>query len=369
MSEVLIEQIQAAERAGNLRESSVQNIVAMLSGGQNALYRESVAELVAGGHWNELDDRFYTTLKFGTGGLRGRTIGKIVTRAEQGTPDPLGRPEFPCVGTNAMNFYNIRRATIGLCNYVKNWCASAAAGATPSGAGRPKIAIAYDSRHFSRDFAEVTAKTAAAHGCDVAVFREPRSTPELSFAARQLRCDSGVVITASHNPAHDNGFKAYFNDGAQIVEPHATAIIKEVNAIVSERYVPLPGDEQGEVTLLGEEFDAEYIELLKTLLLQPNLLEEDPIKDRFHEPPRHRRPHQCADAARPRLRGADRAGTGRAGRPFPDRRFPESRERACAENGHRTRRQGGRGNRDRHRSGCGSHGRGGARMRMAKWIC
>ena len=95
---------------------------------------------------------------------------------------------------------------------------------------------------------------------------------------RQLRCDSGVVITASHNPAHDCGFKAYFNDGGQIVEPHATAIIREVNAITSERYEPLPADRRGKVTTLGADFDAEYVELLKTLLLQPALLETSPAK-------------------------------------------------------------------------------------------
>jgi phosphoglucomutase len=105
------------------------------------------------------------------------------------------------------------------------------------------------------------------------LFEGPRSTPELSFAVRELRADAGVVITASHNPAHDNGFKAYGNDGAQLVEPEASAVVAEVNAIASERYEPLPEAERGTVGMLGGEMDARYRALLKTLLLQPKLLE------------------------------------------------------------------------------------------------
>ncbi len=275
MSETLIQQIHAAARAGDLRESSVNNITAMLTGGQNTLYRESIAELAAAGQWNELDDRFFTTLKFGTGGLRGRTIGKIVTRAEQGSPDPLGRPEHPCVGTNAMNFYNVRRATVGLCNYVKKWRVENAANATE----RPKIAVAYDSRHFSRDFAELTAKVATEHGCDVALFAEPRSTPELSFAVRLTRAQAGIVITASHNPPHDNGYKVYFDDGAQVIEPHASGIIAEVNAVLDENAAPPADTKLGEIQRLGEEIDAAYLERLKTLVLDPKLLSGPGGKD------------------------------------------------------------------------------------------
>ncbi|MBV9126845.1 MAG: phospho-sugar mutase [Verrucomicrobia bacterium] len=272
MNESLLKQIQEAAVNGKLRESSAKNIAAMLGGGTSALYRESVAELVAGGQWGELDDRFFTTLAFGTGGLRGRTIGKIVTRAEQGTPDALGRPEHPCVGTNAMNFYNVRRATIGLCRYLLKWRAQQPANAGSQGGARPKIAVAYDSRHFSRDFAEEVAKAATAHGCDVAVFREPRSTPELSFAVRLTGAQAGIVITASHNPPHDNGYKVYFNDGAQVIEPHASGIIKEVNAVADENAPAPAGTEPGEVQRLGEEVDSAYLERLKTLVLAPELL-------------------------------------------------------------------------------------------------
>src|SRR5205807_3531313 len=111
-------------------------------------------ELVERGEWAELNDRFFRTLAFGTGGLRGRTIGKVVTNAERGTPTPLGRPQFPCVGTNSMNFFNVSRAVQGLVAYVKEWLAREGRGE------KPKIAIAHDTRHFSRDFAELCARVA-----------------------------------------------------------------------------------------------------------------------------------------------------------------------------------------------------------------
>lgn len=256
----------AAAQAGKLLAASADNIHALLSSAPGSLYQDSVAELVAGHHWDELNDRFFATLAFGTGGLRGRTIGKIVTRAEQGAPQPLGRPEHPCVGTNAMNFYNISRATQGLVRYLKNWAAQSGLQT------RPRIVVAYDTRHFSRDFAELTARIGTENGCDVGLFDGPRSTPELSFAVRLTGAQAGIVITASHNPSHDDGYKVYFEDGAQIVEPHASGIIAEVNAIQSETYPALPSAERGELTLLGAEIDSAYLERLKTLVLNPAML-------------------------------------------------------------------------------------------------
>lgn len=265
----LPEKLSAAVASGELLESAKHNIESLLAGASSDLAMNSVKELVAAGNFSELNDRFFKTLAFGTGGLRGRTIGRSVTSSEQGVGGPNGRPEFPCVGTATMNYYNLSRAVRGLIAYVKEF----------AGKGRkPSFAFAHDTRHFSKDFADFCARVCADLGCDAYVFAGPRSTPQLSFAVRQLRCDSGVVITASHNPAYDCGFKAYFNDGAQIVEPHATAIIKEVNAITSERYDVLPEDQRGKVTLLGADFDEKYIELLKTLLLQPDLLEKAPVK-------------------------------------------------------------------------------------------
>ncbi len=265
----LSENLSAAVASGKLLDSAKNNMEVLLAGASSDIPAETVKELVEQENFGELNDRFFKTLAFGTGGLRGRTIGRMVTKTEQGAGGPNGRPEFPCVGTATMNYYNVSRAVRGLIAYVKSIKGKGA---------KPSFAFAHDTRHFSKNFADFCARICADLGCDAYIFEGPRSTPQLSFAVRQLRCDGGVVITASHNPSHDCGFKAYFNDGGQIVEPHASAIIEEVNAITTERYEPLPGTEQGEVKILGDDFDAEYVELLKTLLLQPELLEKSPVK-------------------------------------------------------------------------------------------
>jgi phosphoglucomutase len=254
----------SAVAAGNLRPDAAENISRLLEVDSSGICEQAVTELTRGNHWAELNDRFYKTLAFGTGGLRGRTIGKIVTAAECGRPTPLGRPEFPCVGTNAMNYLNVSRATTGLVRYVKRWRNDEGV------CGRAKIIIAHDTRHFSREFTDLAAKVAVDNGCDAIVFSGPRSTPELSFAVRYLNGDAGIVITASHNPPYDNGYKVYFSDGAQVVEPHASGIIAEVNAVGS-RDDNRPRD-GGELVTVGEEIDQAYMERLETLVLDPELL-------------------------------------------------------------------------------------------------
>ncbi|MEM6910913.1 MAG: phospho-sugar mutase [Verrucomicrobiota bacterium] len=262
--------LKAAVESGQLLPSSRENILSLLEGSSNPIYSESIQELVQGGQWSELNDRFFRTLAFGTGGLRSRTIGKLVTQAERGTPQALARPEFPCTGTNAMNYFNVGRSTRGMITYLKKWLTEQ--GETHR---KPALVIAHDTRHFSRDFAEFAARTAAENGCHAYLKDSCRSTPYLSFATRHLRADAGIMLTASHNPPHDNGFKAYFNDGAQIVEPHASGIIAEVNAIKSETYHPLPESEQGEVKAIGDEVDEAYLQSVEGLLLRPELLKTD----------------------------------------------------------------------------------------------
>ena len=259
-------ELDTAVAAGHLLASSAQNIRQLLARASSPLDRASIQELIELAAWPELNDRFFRTLAFGTGGLRGRTIGRIVTKAEAGTVQPLGRPEFPCVGTNAMNYFNISRATQGLVAYVKDHFAA------QGRAGRPKLCIAHDTRHFSRPFAELCAKVAIENGCDALLFEAPRSTPELSFAVRHTQSDAGVVLTASHNPPHDNGFKCYFSDGAQVVEPHASGIIKKVNAIETDSYTPVAESERGTLTVLGAELDTAYMDRLETLVLDPAMV-------------------------------------------------------------------------------------------------
>ena len=250
-----------------LLESAAKKIRALLASATSDLYSCVVDELVAAEEWGELNDRFYKTLEFGTGGLRGRTIGKILTAAERGNAKPDERPQFPCVGTNAMNFANVNRATQGLVAYVKEWHAKKKI------ENRPKIVIARDTRFFSNAFTNLTAKVAAENGCDACIFDGPRSTPELSFAVRYLDATAGIVITASHNPPHDNGYKVYFADGAQVIEPHASGIIDKVNTIESESYQPLPKDRQGKITTLGSEVDEAYMKRLESIVVDRAVLE------------------------------------------------------------------------------------------------
>ena len=250
-----------------LLESTAKKIRALLASATSDLYSRVVDELVAAEEWGELNDRFYKTLEFGTGGLRGRTIGKILTAAERGNAKPDERPQFPCVGTNAMNFANVNRATQGLVAYVKEWHAKNKI------ENRPKIVIARDTRFFSSAFTNLTAKVAAENGCDACIFDGPRSTPELSFAVRYLDATAGIVITASHNPPHDNGYKVYFADGAQVIEPHASGIIDKVNTIESESYQPLPKDRQGKITTLGSEVDEAYMKRLESIVVDRAVLE------------------------------------------------------------------------------------------------
>lgn len=258
----LIPAIENAIAAGKLIESSAANIRQTLASTSSPIAAQSIAQLVEAGEWTELNDRFYRMLAFGTGGIRGRTIGKVVTAAEQGTPNDLGRPQFPCVGTNAMNFDSVARATQGLAEYLCEWFGR------EGRSDRPKVVIAHDTRFFSLDFTRLAAEIAARNGCDACIFEGPRSTPELSFAVRYLRASAGVVVTASHNPPHDNGYKVYFDDGAQVIEPHASGIIAKVNA----GGAPKPNQSHGEIVTLGRELDEAYMARLETLVLDSALV-------------------------------------------------------------------------------------------------
>ena len=266
--EELDSRIQRAVAHEQLMESTAKNVRSLLAGATTDLYFNSVNELAYYSEWSELNDRFYQRLAFGTGGLRGRTIGKIITTAERGNAGEDERPQFPCVGTNAMNFFNTNRATRGLVAYLHGWNRREKISA------KPRIVIARDPRFFSKEFAERAAKVAAENGCDACVFDGPRSVPELSFAVRYLKASAGIVITASHNPPCDNGYKVYFSDGAQVIEPHASGIIAKVNAITSETFTPLPKDRQGKVTTIGKDIDQAYMRRLETLILDPPMIRE-----------------------------------------------------------------------------------------------
>jgi phosphoglucomutase len=257
--------IESAVQKGKLSTDSAENVERLMrESKQVPRMVASIQELVDTCQWEELNDRFFRTLAFGTGGLRGRTIGKVVTKAEMGKPMALGRPEFPAVGTNCMNEGNVAKATQGLVNYLQK--------SFPGQA--PRVVFAHDTRFFSREFAELAARTVAAAGGTAYLFSEDRSTPELSFAVRHLGAQAGVEITASHNPSHDNGYKAYFSDGAQIVEPHASGIIREVEAVREPNLNP-KWEGGGKVVSIGAEVDEEYQLGLRELILEEDMLKKE----------------------------------------------------------------------------------------------
>ncbi|MBR7169661.1 MAG: phospho-sugar mutase, partial [Alistipes sp.] len=184
----------------------------------------------------ELVESFYKDLEFGTGGLRG-IMG---------------------VGSNRMNVYTVGMATQGLANYLKKNFEGE----------QIRVAIGHDSRNNSRKFSEHVADIFASNGFTVFLFDALRPTPELSFAIRELKCQSGVVITASHNPKEYNGYKAYWSDGAQVTEPHDKNIIAEVAKITEVGQV-LTGKNKENITILGAEFDEKYLEAIHSLSLSP----------------------------------------------------------------------------------------------------
>ena len=191
---------------------------------------------------NELTESFYRILEFGTGGLRG-IMG---------------------VGTNRMNIYTVALATQGLANYIKMKFADMK---------QPQIAIAYDCRNNSKDFAQITADVMTANGIKVFLFSALRPTPELSFAIRELKCQSGIVVTASHNPKEYNGYKVYWEDGGQIVAPHDKNIIAEVQKITDISMVKRKRNAKL-IEMLDDSFDEIYLDKVMSLSLSPKLIKK-----------------------------------------------------------------------------------------------
>jgi phosphoglucomutase len=210
-----------------------------LEGNYDEATKSAIREMTVN-NTNELADAFYKNLEFGTGGLRG-IMG---------------------IGTNRINRYTIGMATQGFANYLLNCFSNE----------QVRVAIAHDSRNNSRLFAEITANVMAANGIHVYLFESLRPTPELSFAIRKLNCHGGVVCTASHNPREYNGYKAYFNDGGQLVPPHDKNVIIEVEKIEKVENVKWNGGESN-IHLLGEEMDKAYIGMVKGLSVYPDVIQ------------------------------------------------------------------------------------------------
>ena len=198
------------------------------------------------GNDKEIEDRFYKDLEFGTAGLRG-IIG---------------------AGTNRMNKYTVGKATQGLANFILK-----------EGTGNKGVAIAYDSRHMSKEFSEETALCLNANGIKTYVFESLRPVPELSFTVRKLGCTAGVMITASHNPPEYNGYKVYWDDGAQIVPPKDKQIIDEVNNITDFSTIKTMDKneavEKGLYIQIGKEIDDAFVNTLKSLVLNPDIIKNE----------------------------------------------------------------------------------------------
>ncbi len=210
-----------------------------LQGNYDNETKEQVAHLIEKDPAS-LIDAFYKDLEFGTGGLRG-IMG---------------------VGTNRMNKYTVGMATQGLANYLKKEFA---------GKNQIKAAIAYDNRNNSTFFAQVSANVLSANGIKVFLFDKLRPTPELSFAIRHLNCQTGIVITASHNPKEYNGYKVYWEDGAQLIEPHDNNVIKEVRNIQSVDEVKFDRNDEL-IEQVGEKIDIEYLKKVQGLSLSPDII-------------------------------------------------------------------------------------------------
>jgi phosphoglucomutase len=265
----LIEKIEAAGATGALYESTVVNLKNWASADfLPAWAGASITELVENEEWDELNDRFYQNLAFGTGGIRGRTIGRVTAAAETGTLSEMGCPEHAAVGSNVLNDFNLVRATMGLFRYTKQYLKDTGS------YDLPRFVIAHDVRHFSRHFCELAASTWCKLGGQALIFEGPRSTPQLSFAVRQNKATCGAVITASHNPSHDNGFKVYFEDGAQVVSPHAEGIVDLVNLVELSEVSEFLDIDLEPVISLGAKDDAAYQALLKEMVIDSEVLEK-----------------------------------------------------------------------------------------------
>ena len=256
----LKEALLAAKEKGELFESSAVNISYWLESDFMPVWvKASIEELITENAWDELNDRFYRNLAFGTGGMRGRTIGRISTcyELEEGE---VKRPLRPAVGTNVLNDFTIIKATIGLYHYVSEYLKS------KESIDIPRFVIAHDVRYFSRHFCELCASTWTQLGGQAIIFEDARSTPQLSFSVRHYNAHCGAVLTASHNPYHDNGFKVYFDDGAQVVAPHAESIVDAVNAVDLSATIPFLEKCLEGVNTLDESADDAYKNLLKEVL-------------------------------------------------------------------------------------------------------
>jgi phosphoglucomutase len=268
----LSDKLQSAVLSGQLMPASIANIATYLEAKLPAWAHSSITELLEKRSWGELNDRFYKELEFGTGGIRGRTIGVVATAAETGSPGPFGTPEHAAVGSNMLNDFTLGRAVIGLYRYTEDFLKAKGDPAAP------RLVIAHDVRFYSRHFCELAASVWARLGGEAYIFDGPRPTPQLSFTVRFIGAHAGAVITASHNPPHDNGFKAYFVDGGQVVPPHDAGISAKVATIPLAAVPGLLDKELARVVTLGRELDDAYMDAAACAVIDQAMLRAAGLK-------------------------------------------------------------------------------------------
>ncbi|GAK52675.1 phosphomannomutase [Candidatus Moduliflexus flocculans] len=237
----ILDKLSQARASGKISETAYANIYKWLTGKEYQEYWEAISSQIEGERFKELEDTFYTIIPFGTGGRRG-TCG---------------------VGPNRMNARTIGESAQGLAAYIEKFGAEEAKARG--------VVIAYDTRLTSPAFANVAASVLTGNGVKTYIFSSFRSTPELSFAVRELKTMAGIVISASHNPPSDNGFKVYWEDGGQIVAPHDVAIIQEVNAVTMLKTMDLgEAEKQGLLKKIDREIDEPYVQAVVKMSLTHN---------------------------------------------------------------------------------------------------
>ena len=274
-NEEISESLKNALNEGFLLKTSLTNIQDFLNCESIPNWiLSSIRELAEQGDWNELNNRFYKNLTFGTGGMRGRTIGEQITPTEKGNARKGSTPEYAAVGSNTLNEITVLRATKALYLHTLKWLADDGIFA------QPRIVIAHDVRHFSEKFCKLAANAWEQLGGFAMIFEGPRSTPQLSFTVRHQYAHAGVVITASHNPFHDNGFKAYFVDGAQLVSPHAEEVVKRYEKIGIKELLPLLDLDEQKISykVLTTEHDLAYRAALEDAVFDPEVLKNNKLK-------------------------------------------------------------------------------------------
>ena len=224
-----------------LDPTAEKNIKTWLKGKYDQDVKDQIQGLIDNENTTQLTDSFYKNLEFGTGGMRGE----------------LG------VGSNRMNKYTVGAATQGLANYLNKVFVGQDI----------KVAIAYDSRNYSPEFGQIAADILSANGITVYLYKELRPTPQLSFTVRELGCQSGIVITASHNPREYNGYKVYWVDGSQVVSPHDKNIVAEVNAITNVKDIKFKGVKK-RIKMIGEVLDKKYLKAVKSIAVSPRIIKK-----------------------------------------------------------------------------------------------